>query len=151
MSLRDWLASRWIVEHEPSAGEIAALFDIVDRDLADASLVRLSSDARLAIAHNAALTLGTIALAASGYRMARDRAHERTLLSLKDTVGLDRKTVDLLDTVRRKRNLISYEHAGTTSAAEVNELYGKVLDLRADVVRWLRKHHSSLVPPGIKP
>ena len=149
MSLADWLANRWIVSHEPSREEIADLFAVVDRDLTDASVDGLSPDWRLGISHNAALQLATLALAAEGYRPGRDRAHERALLSLRDTVGVPTKTVDLLDAIRRKRNQISYEHAGTTSEAEANELHDVVTNLRRDVVRWLKEKHSALCPPDV--
>lgn len=33
MSLNDWLRYGWLVEHEPSAGEIRDLFAVIDRDL----------------------------------------------------------------------------------------------------------------------
>ena len=55
MSLADWLANRWIVAHEPTVEEIADLLAVVDRDLEDAALSRLSADWRLSIAYNAAL------------------------------------------------------------------------------------------------
>jgi hypothetical protein len=61
------------------------------------------------------------------------------------------KTVDLTDAVRRKRNQINYERTGTTSAAEGDEFYQVAVALRADVVRWLRKRHRALCPPGITP
>jgi hypothetical protein len=77
MSLSDWLASRWLVVHESSPEEIRDLLEVVDRDLADAALEGLSPDWRLGIAYNAALQLATLALAAEGFRPARDRAHER--------------------------------------------------------------------------
>jgi hypothetical protein len=149
VSLADWLANRWIVAHEPTAEEVADLFAVVDRDLEDAAIPRLSADWRLGIAYNAALQLATLALAAAGYRPGRERAHERAILSLRDTVGIAAKTVDLLDAIRRKRNQISYEHAGTTSAGEAAEFYDVVTALRGDVVRWLRKKHAALCPPGI--
>ncbi len=131
MSLADWLTNRWIVAHEPSRDEIADLFAVVDRDLRDAAVPRLSPDWRLGIAYNAALQLATLALADEGYRPGRERAHERAILSLRDTAGIAAKTVDLLDRVRRKRNKISYEQAGTTSDAEAEELYDAVTTLRA--------------------
>ena len=149
MSLTDWLANRWIVAHEPHPEEIADLFAVVDRDLEDAAILRLSPDWRLGISYNAALQLATLALAAEGYRPGRERSHERAILSLRDTVGVPAKTVDLLDIIRRKRNQISYERAGTTSAAEAGELHQVVTALRGNVVRWLRKKHRGLCPPGI--
>ena len=149
MSLRDWLANRWLVAHETSAEEIADLFAVVDRDLGDAAIPRLSADWRLGIAYNAALQLAHAALAAEGYRPAKERAHERAILSLRYTVGVPAKTVDLLDAVRRKRNRMTYEQAGTTSAAEAEELYQATTELRHDVVRWLRKHHRALCPKGL--
>ena len=149
MSLADWLASRWIVAHEPNREEIADLVAVVDRDRKDAALPHLSPDWRLGISYNAALQLANLALAAEGYRTGRERAHERAILSLGDTVGIATTTVDLLDTIRRKRNQVSYERAGTTSAAEADELYTVVTALRRDVVRWLKKKHPTLCPPGL--
>jgi hypothetical protein len=73
MSLPDWLANRWLVTHEPSVDEIADLPAVVDRDLADAAVPRLSSDWRSGISYNAALQLATLAVAASGYRPAREQ------------------------------------------------------------------------------
>lgn len=55
VSLQDWLANRWLVAHEPNEQEIAALFAVVDRDLEDAAVPRLSNDWRLGITYNAAL------------------------------------------------------------------------------------------------
>lgn len=151
MSLSDWLANRWIVAHSPSVQEISDLFAVVDRDLTDAATPRLSDDWRLGITYNAALQLATIALVAEGYRAGRERHHERTILSLRETIGAERATVDLLDVVRRKRNQANYEVAGSTSAREAAELYRVVEELRSDVVRWLRKQHPTLCPRDIKP
>jgi hypothetical protein len=145
--LSDWLANRWIIAHQPSEQDITDLFAVVDRDLTDAATPRLSDDWRLGITYNAALQLATIALAAEGYRAGRERHHERTILSLRETIKADRATVDLLDVVRRKRNQANYEVAGSTSAREADELYELVSELRADVVRWLRKQHPALYRP----
>ena len=151
MSLSDWLANRWLAVHSPTQQEIADLFAVVDRDLTDAAIPRLSDDWRLGITYNAALQLATIALAAEGYRAGRERHHERTILSLQKTIGTKQATVDLLDITRRKRNQANYEAAGSTSAREADELFTLVQGLRSDVVTWLRKKHPALCPPGIKP
>lgn len=145
MSLPRWLDNRWLVEHTTSAAEIAALLEVVDRDLEDAAIERLSSDWRMGIAYNAALQLATIALAASGYRPGRDRAHERTLQSLKHTVALDQSTIDTLDSVRRKRNISNYERAGAASSSEAAEVYEIASDLRTTVTSWLEKNHPALL------
>lgn len=149
MSLNDWLANHWVVAHEATVEEIENLFAVVDRDLVDARVPRLSNDWRLGITYNAALQLATVALMADGFRPGRERAHERAILSLRHTVGTDARTVDLIDTVRRKRNQINYETAGAISSAEATELHEIVTELREAVVRWLRKRHPALCPVGI--
>ena len=148
MSLSDWLASRWIVTHETSRSEIADLLAVVQRDLDDAQVPRLSNDWRLGITYNAALQLATVALAAEGYRPGRERAHERAILSLRFTIGADVGSVDVLDRVRRKRNQINYELAGSTSTAEADELLILVIALREQVLTWLNAHHPALARRG---
>ena len=150
VTLNDWLANRWLVVHQTSVEEITELLAVVDRDLEDGAVPRLSPDWQLGITYNAALQLATLALAASGYRPGRERAHERAILSLRDTAGVGRQTVDLLDAVRRKRNQSNYERAGTTSASEAAELHKVVTEVRRDVVRWLKKYHRALCPPDLK-
>ena len=144
MSLNDWFANRWIVAHETSRNEIADLLAVVQRDLDDAKVPRLSDDWRLGITYNAALQLATLALAAEGYRPSRERAHERAILSLRFTIGADVAAVDLLDRVRRKRNQINYELAGSTSTAEADELLTLVTALREQVFAWLDVKHPAL-------
>lgn len=144
--LRDWHASRWIVAHQPTIEEVRDLLAVADRDLADAAVAGLSPDWRLGIAYNAALQLATLALAATGYRPGRERAHERAIQSLAHTVGTPQSRIDVIDAVRRKRNQMSYERAGTTSAAEADEMYQVANALRRDVVKWLRDKHAALYP-----
>ena len=71
MSLAGWLKNSWLVEHESSVEENAALRAIVERDLANATLAGLSEDWKLNIGYNAGLQAATAALAAAGYRAAR--------------------------------------------------------------------------------
>lgn len=103
MSLTDWLGNGWLAAHTTSLAEVESLFAIVDRDLTDARIPRLSEDRRFEITYNAALQLAVIGLSAAGYRAGRTRHHELTILSLRDTVGIPSSTVDLLDLARRKR------------------------------------------------
>ena len=145
MSLETWLSNRWLTEHRTSREEVADLLAVVDRDIADAAIERLSPDWRLGIAYNAALQLAMLALAAAGYRPDRQRAHERAILSLEFTIGLDSETVATLDGVRRMRNRSNYEHAGTASRSEAEEVFQIAVSLRGRLLEWLRTHHPTLL------
>ena len=89
MSLQDWLKSRWLIEHKSSRQEIADLLGMADRDLAQCQTPNLSSDWQLNIAYNAALQAATAALAAAGYRAAREAHHYRVIQSLAHTIKAD--------------------------------------------------------------
>lgn len=145
MSLKNWLENRWLVEHQPSPEETADLLAVVERDLQDAAVDRLSADWRLGIAYNAALQLAILALAAEGYRPERQRSHERAVQSLRYTVGLGQDEVDMLDLVRRKRHLSNYERAGTASYQEAAEVYEAAVELQGIVMQWLAKKHPTLL------
>ena len=145
MSLKNWFENRWLAEHETSAEEVADLLKIADRDLAAAKVPGLDPDWQMAISYNAALQLATVALAAKGYRPERLRAHERTIESLRFTLKAKRSVVDVLDTVRRKRNLSNYDHVGVASQTEADEVYNIAAELRAGVIDWLRNEHANLV------
>lgn len=90
MSLKSWLEWGWVTRHSTGAREIRDLLRIADRDIED-SQKGLSSDWQMNIAYNAVLALATAALAAEGYRVARESHHYRAIESLEYTIGLDRK------------------------------------------------------------
>ena len=102
MSLGEWLRNSWLVEHKTSPQEIAGLLAIVERDLANAKVAGLSDDWRFNIAYNAALQAATAALAASGFRAAREQHHYRTIQSLAPTIGWQSGNLDQLDRFRKK-------------------------------------------------
>jgi len=133
------------VEHETSPEEIAALLAIVERDLANAKVAGLSDDWRLNIAYNAALQAATAALAAAGFRAAREQHHYRTIQSLAFTIGWTGAKVDRFDRFRKKRNIIGYEAAGVVSEREAREVHELAIALRDDVLVWLGKQHPKLL------
>ena len=146
MSLRDWLANRWLDEHETNAEEIGNLLALADRDLHDAQSAELSVDWRFNIAYNAALQLAGAALAASGYRVVRSGPHHhRTIQSLAHTIGADDNTVLLLDRFRKKRNVAEYDAVGTISNQEATEMLALAQSLRQRVLDWLRGNHPTLL------
>lgn len=143
--MADWQRNSWLVAHESSAAEIAGLFAIVDRDLANARVAGLADDWKFNIAYNAALQAATAALAAVGFRAAREQHHYRTVQSLAFTIGWPVQKVDRFDRFRKKRNIIGYETAGAVSEREAREVFELAAGLREDVLRWLTKRHPTLL------
>ena len=146
MSLQDWVRNGWLTSHRSSPQEIADLFAVADRDLNDCRSKDLSEDWQLAIAYNAALQLTVAALAASGYRATRDAHHYRVIQSLAFTLGVDAKLVAKLDAFRKKRNVSDYERVGLVSEKEAQEMIALAIQLRSDVLAWLKKQHSEFTP-----
>jgi len=145
MSLRDWLKNGWLVEHESSAEEIRMLLALADRDLRDCQTPGLSTDWRFNIAYNAALQTAAAALAAAGFRAAREAHHYRVIQSLVLTLKADPAWVHQFDAFRKKRNLSSYEMGGAISDLEVEEMIALASDLRHRVERWIRSNHPQLL------
>ena len=145
MSLRNWLRNAWLVEHQTSPQEISDLLTVVDRDLAESQTPGLSPDWRLNIAYNAALQAAIAALAASGYRAAREAQHYRVIQSLAHTIGADQTLILTLDQFRKKRNITGYERAGGVSEQEAKEMLALAKRLRQEVEQWLCVNHPQLV------
>lgn len=145
MSLQGWLENNWLVKHRTSAEEIASLLAIVERDLSNSQVAGLSPDWRLNIAYNAALQAAGAALAAAGFRAAREQHHYRTIQSLAFTLGWTAEKIGQLDNFRKKRNIGGYEIAGLVSEQEAGEMRELALALRDDVLAWLRKNHPKLL------
>ena len=101
MSLSDWAANGWVIEQEFSASEIRDMLAAADRDMAQCQVVDLDPDWRLNIAYNASPRLAAAALAASGYRAAREANHYRLICSLEHTIGSQAKFIRHLDTFRK--------------------------------------------------
>jgi hypothetical protein len=133
--LEQWSRNGWLRPHSSSRGQIAELFAVVERDLADARTERLSPDWQFGIAYNAALKLCTILLQAEGFRPERTLAHYRTLQALPLILGGERSAdADYLETCRVKRNTAEYDIAGRISPEEARELVAFAEGLRDDVV-----------------
>ena len=145
MSLQNWEKNNWLVKHKPTAGEIAQLLGIADRDLKDCQTEDLSTDWKLNIAYNAALQTATVALLASGYRASREMHHYRVIGSLEFTMGISRDLIHELDKFRKKRNVSDYEMAGGISDGEAKEMIRLAKDLKKQVEAWLRKTHPELL------
>ena len=143
--MQDWLKSRWLIEHQTSRQEISDLLSMADRDLAQCRTPHLSPDWQLNIAYNAALQAAIAALAAAGYRAAREAHHYRVIHSLAHTIEADPGLIIQLDKFRKKRNITEYEQAGAVSEQEAKEMFALAKNLRDKVEKWLRSSHPELL------
>jgi len=145
MSLSDWLKNGWLVEHKTSRLEISDLLALAERDLRECQAGGLSPDWRLAIAYNSALQSAAAALAAAGYRAARDGHHYRTIQSLAFTIGAGTDMMAQLDAFRKKRNISDYERSGSVSAQEAREMLVLARSLKKTVEDGLKENHPKLL------
>jgi uncharacterized protein (UPF0332 family) len=152
MSLKTWHDNGWLRPHETSAQEISNLLNIVARDLTDAGSSSVSDDWRFGIAYNAALKLCTVLLYASGYRPEKNLAHYRTLLSLPEILGSNRKQdAEYLDRCRQLRNTVEYDYVGEASRQDADELIDFTRQLDIEVREWLSANKPDLLPPDSPP
>lgn len=56
-----------------------------------------------------------------------------------------RADADYLDTCRRKRNIVEYDYVGGATDDEASELAAYVLELRDQVLTWLKQYHPQLL------
>jgi hypothetical protein len=110
---------------------------------------QLPTDWRFAIAYNAGLQAATAALAAAGYRAARDNHHYRVIQSLEFTTAPGTKLIVTFDGFRKKRNVSSYDVAGVVSDREADEMLKLATTLRADVEKWIRATRPELYKPTV--
>jgi hypothetical protein len=148
MSLQAWLSEDKLKRHTASTKEIQSLFQVIDRDIADAGVVGVSADRRFATAYKAGLQLATVALLASGYRVSAGKGHHFvTLSALQYTMGKSAVgRMNYLNVCRQTRNKTDYDRAGVTEEQEVIELLEEVNHFRRDVLNWLEQHHPALAP-----
>ncbi|HKK20394.1 MAG TPA: hypothetical protein VJ983_02900 [candidate division Zixibacteria bacterium] len=144
--MKDWLSSGWLKQHATSRKEMSDLLAKVDRDITEAGKEEITLDWRLAIAYNACLGCATIALRASGYRIPGGAGqHYRTIQSLRFTVNPESDIIASLETISRKRAIVSYDAAGTITESEVAEAMSLAEELRVGLLAWLRQVHPELM------
>jgi len=139
MSLNSLLKSGKLRRHKTSSREISDLFEVVRRDLKDASIEELSADRRFATAYNAALQLTMILMHANGYRAA-SQGHHKTAFEFLAAVEKKRfrKLASYFDLCRKKRNITDYDRAQVVSTREVEELIEEVTGFYDDVAKFVK-------------
>jgi hypothetical protein len=140
------LADRRAAQEPADPAEIQALRAVVHRNLADAQLEGLSNDGRFGHAYDAARTLATIVVRASGYRVKLEGGgHYNTFQALKAADASFSKMATFLDACRRKRNDFFYEEANIVTSTEAEDFLIKAQAFSLEVDVWLRRHHPKLL------
>jgi uncharacterized protein (UPF0332 family) len=134
-----------VQRHVTSKQELDDLRSVVDRDLADAGLTRLSDDRAFATAYNAALTLAKMAIATAGYRVTGQGHHQTTFQALELALGKQAAPyATYFDACRRKRNQLDYDVAQVATHTEAQELLKKAHEFQQFVEHWLTATHPTL-------
>jgi hypothetical protein len=146
MSFESWVKNSWLERLQSDAKEIARLLGLADGRLEDyekAVAAKLSPDVQLSLAYDAIRACGTAALRAAGYRVVRGGGeHYRTIEALEFSIDPQKKVVPVLDKLRKKRNVGSYDDYGLISQGEA-DLCGKMaVQVRKEVEAWIRKNHA---------
>jgi hypothetical protein len=118
---------------------------VADRNLADAEVTGVSTDARVGFAHAATVAVAVATLAAEGFRTGKERHHERLLDSLRYTIGIDQSLLKQLHDVRRARNAMTYEQLRDTTLADAEAIITRARGIREVAWEWLRARHRDLI------
>lgn len=129
----------------PDPASIRRLLDAAQRSLSDARLASISSEGRFDMAYKAIMQCANAALQANGYRTLTSRpGHHQTMIqSLPRTVGLDGRTMVLLDSLRKQRNVIDYS-GDMVSQGMADEALQQAEHLLQRVMDWLQANKAEL-------
>src|SRR6202050_1542310 len=146
MSLENWASNRWLEKLGSDREEIERLLANADGHLGDyrkAVASEMSSDAQLSLAWDSIRASATAALRAAGYRVVRGGGeHYRTIEALEFSIDPQKKIIPVLDKLRKKRNIGSYDDFGLVSQTEANLCGELALQVRKDSEDWIWKNHA---------
>lgn len=145
MTLQNLLAIQRLLAFEASRADVQRLLAAAQRNLADATVQAISDENRFDAAYKCVMQCAMAALWANGYRTSTSQPghHQTAIQSLTLTIGLDAKTMVLLDTLRRQRNVNDYDGAPVSPSA-VDESGRQAHALLKQVKAWLSQHRPDL-------
>lgn len=94
----------------PHLDTIKRLLHAAERNIVDSKIDLVSAENRFDAAYKAIMQLANAALQAHGYRTLTSKpGHHQTMIQLlPQTLGTDKKTVIILDAMRKQRNIADY-------------------------------------------
>ncbi len=125
-----------IRRHKPSAKELEALWNVVQRNLKDAAIEELSADRRFALAYSAALQISNIVITKAGYKVCGEAHHLATFKTAKVALnGKANRLLDYFEKCRKRRHQLEYYQAGVIKERQAK----KILDSVNDYYTLVRK------------
>ena len=142
----DKLAGITLGRIDPDASVIKRLISAAERNIADAHVMEISAENRFDVAYKAIMQLANAALQANGYRTLTNKpGHHMTMIqTLNQTIGLDRRTVIVLDALRKQRNVADYSGDIIPKSA-VDECISHAEDLLYKINCWLKENKPELI------
>ncbi len=143
MTLQNLLAIHSLVEFTAQREDIQRLLVAAERNLHDAAVTAISDENRFDAAYKCVMQCAMASLMANGYRTSTSKPghHQTAIQALTLTVGLDAKTVIILDGLRKQRNINDYD-GDPVSPTAVEECRKQAQALLAHVRAWLKVNRS---------
>lgn len=129
----------------PQRNDIQRLLHAAQRNLADAKVDAVSEESRFDAAYKCIMQCAMTALRASGYRTSTSQPghHQTAIQALPLTVGLDSRTMVLLDSLRKQRNISDY-NGDPVSQSLLEACVHEAEAMLALVQTWLATTHPDL-------
>lgn len=145
MTLQNLLKIQSLSEFNAQRDDIQRLIAAAERNLNDAAATNISDENRFDAAYKCVMQCGMVSLWAHGYRPSKSKpGHHQTIIqTLPLTVGLDARTMMVLDALRKQRNISDYD-GEIISPTVVVECMKQAHALLAHVRSWLVEHRPDL-------
>jgi len=145
-----WAVEKHLEQSESTPVEIANLLMNADRKIADCGLIstsEISTDTYQAVVFNTAILCMKAILRASGYQTTEKTigGHKLLILALGMTMDAANRYTPALEKARKHRIQTTYIVIGNADRTAVDKLFVLVKALRADVEKYIRRHHASLI------
>lgn len=145
MTLQNLLKIQNLVQVKAQREDVQRLLVAAERNLNDAAIAAISDENRFDAAYKCVMQCALASLLVHGYRPSKSKPghHQIVIQTLPLTVGLDAKTVVVLDGLRKQRNINDYDGAPISPTA-VDECVKQAVALLAHVRAWLTQHHPDM-------
>ena len=145
MTLENLLKVQRLQALKPDRLEIQRLLEAAQRNLNDSRVEAVSDENRFDAAYKCIMQSAMAALRAEGYRPSTNQPghHQTVIQALPLTIGLDNKTMVLLDSLRKQRNVSDYS-GDPVSPEAVRACCREAESLLEGVLAWLGAKHPDL-------